>query len=137
MTGGIFQYTQTNPASELPHPTESLPFYLQLQIDLDRSVLKPFHQESENKEARREGWGSYILPPSLCGAVGWGCWVSGQLPIVRQNATRDVRRISWPREALCISLQKRPSQACLATSVLLSSKQRICTALRQALTLAE
>lgn len=36
-----------------------------------------------------------------------------------------------------VSLQKTPSQARQATSVLLSSKQRISTALRQALTLAE
>lgn len=123
-------HKQTQPLSSLI-PLKAWLFiysFRLIRIDLSTNLFI----KSENKEARREDWGFYIFPPSAGGA---GCLAN--FPLLPQNTARDVRRIRWPREALCISLQKSPSQARPATSVLLSSKQRICTALRQALTLAE
>lgn len=68
MTVCVSQGTQTNLAHMLLLPTESpfFFFYLQFQIDLDQSILKPFHQASENRRAGRGGWAP---PPSLAHQV--------------------------------------------------------------------
>jgi hypothetical protein len=102
--------------------------FLFTALDWSGSIFPQTFPSREWKQRRKERKLG-VLNPSSLGLASF--------PLVCQNIARAARPVSWPREALCLSLQKSPLQAHPATSVLLSSKQRPCTALRQALTLAE
>lgn len=108
-----FSVHTNKPSPCVPASHWKLIFYLQLQIDLDRSILRPFHQASENREAGREGWGTSTLPPSVggAGALVIFQWLGRNNVKAEPWVTQEGRWVPWSRATFHISLQKTPSPA--------------------------
>lgn len=110
-------------------------FLFTAPIDLDRSMLKLLHQESENRKAGRGGRGSSTF---LCSALVLGLWPLSHSwgKYLQSMALGHSKGGEGPGPSERFSeedlIADSPSHICA-----LSSKQRISTALRQALTLAE
>lgn len=125
VTGCVFQQTQwTQPVTIIPRKAC---FLFSASIDLDRSLLKPFHQGSEHRQAGRGGRCSGTFPRSgvLLGfrrlTHYWGptlskawCWFAPQGV-----------GVTWPSKS---SLCQDPSSGSPSTSVLLPSTQTVSTA---------